>query len=132
MQRKANLYAILNSLQSALGESDNELRDSLKVDRTSDMSDEARSNESTAVASGKLNIAWIRKRQARNALKKLQTGKYGVCETCRRDISPSRLTALPWATQCLNCARSSENLQHRLAKINTFKMAPLDETSDAA
>ena len=133
MRRKNNLHAISHILRSALAESESELRDSLKINRQSDTSDEARSNESTAVTSEELNITWIKTRQAQAALKKIKTGKYGVCETCRRDISPSRLTALPWATQCLSCARSNESLKHRLANDgNRFKMAPLDETSDAA
>ncbi len=133
MRKKTNPHSISHILRSALAESESELRDSLKVNRQSDTSDEARCNESTAVASGELNITWIKKRQAQAALKKLKTGKYGICETCRRDIGPSRLNALPWATQCLNCARSTESLKNRLANSsNTFKMAPLDKTSDAA
>ena len=95
MRRKNNLHAISHILRSALAESESELRDSLKINRQSDTSDEARSNESTAVTSEELNITWIKKRQAQAALKKIKTGKYGVCETCRRDISPSRLTAPP-------------------------------------
>tara|TARA_Y100000588_G_scaffold394943_1_gene518540 strand:- start:964 stop:1365 length:402 start_codon:yes stop_codon:yes gene_type:complete len=132
MRRTTDLHAISHILRSALEESENALLDSLKVNRQSDTSDEAKSNESIAVASGELNITWIKKRQAQTALKKIKSGKYGVCETCRRDIAPSRLTAVPWATQCLKCARASEDLGNRLANdSNTFKMAPLDETLDA-
>jgi len=43
----------------------------------------------------------------RQALQKLKEGRYGVCERCGAPINPERLDALPLATQCINCARSS-------------------------
>ena len=46
--------------------------------------------------------------QIESALDKIRQGRYGRCETCDRPISPVRLRALPYATECINCARSGE------------------------
>ena len=38
-----------------------------------------------------------------NALAKIATGKYGLCESCGKSIEPTRLQALPQARTCMNC-----------------------------
>lgn len=38
-----------------------------------------------------------------NALTKIATGKYGLCESCGKPIEPTRLQALPQARTCMNC-----------------------------
>lgn len=43
-------------------------------------------------------------KQVRAALKRIETGEYGVCAKCGEDISPARLDALPYATLCIRCA----------------------------
>ncbi len=40
------------------------------------------------------------------ALERLDDGTFGACESCGRPIAPERLEALPWAAQCIDCARS--------------------------
>ena len=37
------------------------------------------------------------------ALKKLNTHKFGICESCGEPISQKRLDAVPWAALCINC-----------------------------
>lgn len=46
--------------------------------------------------------------QIDSALAKIRHGQYGRCETCDKAISPIRLKALPYATECINCARREE------------------------
>jgi len=41
------------------------------------------------------------------ALARLDEGTFGLCETCRRPIAAERLEALPWAAQCIDCARGA-------------------------
>lgn len=43
-----------------------------------------------------------------HALTKMREGQYGRCESCDRPIAPLRLKALPYATECINCARKDE------------------------
>jgi RNA polymerase-binding protein DksA len=41
------------------------------------------------------------------ALRKIESGTYGVCERCGKPISEERLEALPWAELCIDCKRQS-------------------------
>lgn len=43
--------------------------------------------------------------QIRAALGRIEDGSYGVCVTCGEDIAAARLEALPFAQQCIDCAR---------------------------
>ncbi len=46
--------------------------------------------------------------QIENALAKIRAGTYGRCEVCEQPIAPLRLKALPYATECIACARREE------------------------
>jgi DnaK suppressor protein len=39
------------------------------------------------------------------ALARLDEGVFGLCETCGAEIEEARLRAVPYAAQCLGCAR---------------------------
>ena len=43
-----------------------------------------------------------------NALDRMRNGQYGLCEMCSEAIPMARLSALPYATLCINCQRTSE------------------------
>lgn len=43
-----------------------------------------------------------------NALERMRTGHYGVCEGCNCKIPMARLDALPYATLCIDCQREFE------------------------
>jgi RNA polymerase-binding transcription factor len=42
------------------------------------------------------------------ALERIETGTYGTCELCAREIPKKRLDALPQAATCFECARGNE------------------------
>lgn len=44
-------------------------------------------------------------RRIDNALRKVDAGGYGTCESCGKPIAPERLEAIPWAPLCIDCAR---------------------------
>jgi RNA polymerase-binding transcription factor DksA len=44
----------------------------------------------------------------RAALTRIAEGTYGICRTCEEPIAPQRLTAMLYATQCLECATQRE------------------------
>jgi DnaK suppressor protein len=46
--------------------------------------------------------------QIDRALAKIRSGQYGRCETCERSIAPMRLKYLPYAAECIACARREE------------------------
>ena len=45
------------------------------------------------------------------ALRRVEEGTYGLCETCGRAIEPERLAALPTATLCVVCAHQEAQTQ---------------------
>ena len=49
-----------------------------------------------------------RSKQIQDALQRIEEGSYGLCETCGREIERARLEALPFASMCIDCARSSQ------------------------
>jgi DnaK suppressor protein len=43
-------------------------------------------------------------REIRLALRRIERGDYGKCESCGKPIAPARLEALPWTAFCIGCA----------------------------
>ena len=41
--------------------------------------------------------------EVNGALEKIQSGKYGICASCGKTISPDRLEAMPSAKFCIDC-----------------------------
>ena len=51
-----------------------------------------------------------------HAMKKYESGTYGICDLCSRPIEPDRLEALPQASLCLECkARQAKDARNRTA-----------------
>ena len=46
--------------------------------------------------------------QIDDALRRLDNGSYGTCESCGQRIENARLEALPYATLCMDCKRRAE------------------------
>lgn len=47
-------------------------------------------------------------RQIRAALGRIAAGTFGVCQGCRRPISPKRLLAVPWTPLCIRCQETAD------------------------
>jgi len=76
------------------------------IERTDRVQEEAAEVALTALdEQGRREIAAI---QA--ALARIDTGTYGICDTCGETISAARLTAMPMARRCVAC---QERLEHR-------------------
>ena len=43
-----------------------------------------------------------------DALKKIEEGRFGICEECKSPISKSRLKAIPYTRLCLKCQEAKE------------------------
>ncbi len=50
------------------------------------------------------------------ALQRLEKGIYSRCESCGGTISPERLEALPYATQCIRCQQQAEHQGRRQSR----------------
>ena len=46
------------------------------------------------------------------ALARIDAGTFGLCETCKRAISRTRLDAVPYSRQCIRCAKVAEKNPH--------------------
>lgn len=133
MQNKATLHAVERILGSALRGKKSNTKARLLSGRWSDIADEAQWSEDAAVAIRELDIDWRTKKQARAALDRLKAGRYGVCESCGRSVGNLRLTALPWATQCVRCAALREHADRRQTDEPSGSLRELlDHTPDAA
>ena len=42
------------------------------------------------------------------ALRKIEKGDFGTCESCRKAITAQRLKAMPWARYCISCQARAE------------------------
>ncbi len=42
--------------------------------------------------------------QVQHAIKRIESGNYGICAKCGGEISAARLRAIPYSTLCINCA----------------------------
>ena len=42
------------------------------------------------------------------AIKRMDNGTYGICESCKKKIPQARLEALPYAALCIECQRIEE------------------------
>ena len=54
-----------------------------------------------------------------DALARLETGEYGLCEDCGEPINPERLRALPRARRCVPCQQTRETA------VRTGRFAPV-------
>lgn len=52
------------------------------------------------------------------ALVRLREGRYGDCEGCEKPIPLARLQALPYASQCIDCARKQEKMLPRFSHFS--------------
>lgn len=43
-----------------------------------------------------------------DALKRIENGTYGICESCEEDIDKERLAAMPFTKLCLSCQEDLE------------------------
>jgi DnaK suppressor protein len=58
--------------------------------------------------------------QIEAALRKIDKGSYGVCESCRKPIGKLRLDALPFARYCITCQSSSEKAPELVGEAPNF------------
>jgi len=47
------------------------------------------------------------------ALLKMESGEYGECDTCGKQIQTKRLEAVPWARLCIECQELHDREKHK-------------------
>jgi DnaK suppressor protein len=71
--------------------------------RQGDMADQASGNNEVHIQL-KLKQTDAKILQAiEEALRRIDTGTYGICRDCGEPIAPARLNAIPWTRVCITC-----------------------------
>ncbi len=98
-QLKESLRSDLKRIRAKLGTlKDVEFGDTPGVDN-----EEADEVEEAANESATVEMLEKRLEDIEIALKKIAEGRYGVCEKCKKEISPELLKADPESRRCKNC-----------------------------
>ncbi len=117
--------AQLDQLQQALVEERKRLQDALEYlkeenpgaleDETSELSmnDDHLAETATATLDREIDYTieesvLSRLGAVNAALERMDSGEYGRCQSCGREIDPGRLEAVPWARLCIDCKRREE------------------------
>ncbi len=101
---------LLKEQQEVLRKAAKTLNDEAKVD-TNELPDETDQASSEYLQSLALRLrdrekTYLNKVEA--ALKKIETGEFGICENCGEEISIKRLEARPVTTLCIRCKEDQE------------------------
>jgi len=87
----------------------------LVAERSTDPIDEAQTTADIEMAITSLNADWETARAIKDAIVKVKTGEYGICESCGCRIPAKRLQAIPWARMCVECQAQLEKHQTEAA-----------------
>ena len=91
----------LEQLQQRIGKIEHNLRETPEAD--SEEQALGRENDEVLERLDKSGREEIQMIEA--ALARMDAGTYGICVSCGGTISSQRLTALPYTTACITCAR---------------------------
>jgi RNA polymerase-binding transcription factor DksA len=74
-----------------------------------DFAEQATQNENDEVLDYLGNSARAEIAQIKQAIARIDSGKYGICEGCDEPIKKERLEAVPYSTMCIRCASHAEH-----------------------
>lgn len=85
-----------------------EIEGDLRAPRSADWEEQATEVEGDEVLEALEGSLLSEIEEIRNALRRINQGIYTDCAKCGENIDDRRLEALPYATQCINCAQAFE------------------------
>lgn len=103
-----HLVSILEELNLRLTRITNDVRHSDEP-LEKDFSEQATQNENNEVMDYLGNSARTEIEMIKQAINKIDNGKFGICEVCGEPISKDRLKALPYSSMCIICASKPEH-----------------------
>jgi len=104
----------LNGFRKALENREAELgngnknREALAIETSSDELDRTQFASERDYAMSNLERNSNRLREVQAALRRIDNGSFGVCDSCEEDINLKRLTAIPWASFCIVCQEAAD------------------------
>jgi len=105
---------LIEEMKSLLGEADKTV-----TEMTSDASNFPDPTDRATQESDRNFELRIRDRERKlinkikDALERIDTGEFGICEECGEEISEARLKARPVTTLCINCKMEEEEKERR-------------------
>jgi RNA polymerase-binding transcription factor DksA len=99
-QLRQNLVARLGELGRRVHDYECVLREPLDAD----FAEQAAQMEGDEATADLEQAAILEAEQIKVAVSRIDAGSYGECESCGSKINPKRLQALPYATDCIDCA----------------------------
>lgn len=105
--RRRSLEALRDSLEARLERVTRNVRHEAEpLDK--DFAEQAVQRENEEVVDALGNEARRELARVRDALRRMDEGSYGLCESCGEPIAEARLRALPHARMCADCAARHE------------------------
>ena len=83
-------------------------REGIAIEKTADALDEVQLAGERELAIRNLDRESNLLRNVRGALSRIADGSYGTCLHCEEDISPKRLSAVPWTAYCIRCQEAAD------------------------
>ena len=77
---------------------------------SSQMDDQSQQEENDEVVNQLESLELNKLNQIIAALKRIETGNFGICNQCHDPISPARLDAFPSATTCIACTKEMSEI----------------------
>ena len=99
-QLRQSLVARLEELGHLVHDYEGVLREPLDAD----FAEQAAQMEGDEVTASLEHAAILEAEQIKTAIRRIDADSYGKCESCGGRIKPKRLQALPYATDCIDCA----------------------------
>jgi DnaK suppressor protein len=78
-------------------------RDGIAIEASPDALDAVQHATERELAIRHLDRDFALLRNVHSAMRRIDDGTFGVCLHCDEDISPKRLSAVPWAAFCIHC-----------------------------
>ena len=104
---KENLIRRRDAIRRAL-KGDLSLLQELHQDRTGDVLDAAADTVQDELNSQLVEVESRELKAIDEAIARLENGTYGKCDGCGKSIPLTRLRAIPYATDCIDCRRTAE------------------------
>jgi DnaK suppressor protein len=101
---------VLENRQTELGHGSGN-REALAIDTSPDDLDRIQHASERDLAVRILEGNSSRLREVQAALRRMDTGTFGVCIDCEENINVKRLAAIPWAGYCIVCQEAADREQ---------------------
>jgi len=105
---KQDLLARREQLLQSVRSQRQEIPDRGLQGTTGDSSDHAAADYATELFGALLEKQAGNLEQVELALKKIESGQYGKCELCNKQITQKRLRAIAWARLCRDCQEKQD------------------------